>query len=580
MNQIVLEISAILLGSSILAYFAHLFRQPIILAYILSGVIIGPLGLSIIQDHDFVGSTAKVGIIFMLFLVGLEMNIMKLKTIGKTAVVVGVLQVLLTGLAGYAILTQFGFEYIETLYLGLALAFSSTILAIKLLSDSHDTKSLFGQITIGVLMVQDILIIIALLGLNSIGSGDFDIMNMASILVQGLILALAAWYIANSVFKRALKHVARSAELVVLCSMGWLFAIVTVASLIGFSIEIGAFIAGVSLANLPYTFEINAKAKILRDFFIVIFFAALGAELTFASAGQVIWPIIIMTLFVLIANPLIVQFILKYQGVDRRTGFFSGLTVGNVSEFSMVMLAIGASMGHVGKPAMNMAMAVMVLTMAFSTYMITYKKNLYKFLSPIMGIFDPRVTTFRNTTDAKKDHVVIIGYDEIGKNLIDHIHGYNDNLLVVEHNNEKVDGLVQRGIDCVYGDISNEELLDDLDLAHAQAVIVTIARHEDVIPLLQYVKELKKSQRPIIITHAHTAEVGLELMAHGADYVSLRPYLTSDHLHSISQEIFQTTVPSKGRRKKKMSHKDKAVLKLEKLNARNVERLKKKFAAL
>jgi len=332
MEHLLYELGLVIISSAAIGVLLYQLKQPLILAYILAGVLIGPFGFGLIEDPEFVHGISSIGIMLMLFLVGLEMNTSRLKDLGLISLVVGIGQVIFTGVAGFFLVRLFGFTTIQSIYLAVALTFSSTVIAVKLLSDKRDTNSHYGQICIGVLIVQDVLAIIALLVLAGFkeGSFAFDYMHFGEIFIKGAVLAVVAVFVFKKILDLIYSRIASSHELLVLFSLSWCFLISIISMKIGFSMEIGAFIAGISLANLPYTFEINAKSRVLRDFFITIFFAALGTGMIFSSVGSLLTPMIILSLFVLIGNPLIVLLLMGILGYDKKTAFFTGLNIANI----------------------------------------------------------------------------------------------------------------------------------------------------------------------------------------------------------------------------------------------------------
>ena len=323
MESLFFELGLVIISAALIGVVSYYLKQPLILAYIAAGVLIGPFGFGLVHSIDVIHVIASIGIMLMLFLVGLEMNPDRLKDLGLVAFTTGIGQVVFTGLIGYALITLFGFPFIQAVYLTVAITFSSTVIAVKLIYDKRDNNSLYGQVAIGILLVQDIIAILALLALTGFkaGSFDFDFLYFGGILIRGGVLAVLVIFVARKLLGYLYNKIATSHELLILFSLSWCFLVALLSELIGFNIEIGAFIAGVSLASLPYTYEINAKAKVLRDFFITIFFVALGAGLVFQTMGPLVTAFVVLSLFILIGNPLIVMIIMGLLGYDKRTSF-------------------------------------------------------------------------------------------------------------------------------------------------------------------------------------------------------------------------------------------------------------------
>jgi Kef-type K+ transport system membrane component KefB/Trk K+ transport system NAD-binding subunit len=542
MESLAFEIGIVIIASALTGLILHQLKQPLILAYIIAGILIGPFGLGLIQDPKFIHGIATIGIMFMLFLVGLEMNTSRLKDMGPIALVTGIGQIMFTGIIGFSIIRMFDFTMIQSVYLAVALTFSSTVIAVKLMSDKKDTKSLYGQICIGILIVQDILAIIALLLLagfkqNSFG---FDFMHFGGVFTKGILLTITVILVSKYILKYLYGKIATSRELLILFSLSWCFLVALISMKIGFSMEIGAFVAGISLANLPYAFEINTKAKVLRDFFITIFFAALGTGMIFSSIGSLILPLIVLSLFVLIGNPIIVLFIMGRMGYDKRTAFFVGLNIANISEFSLIVIALGSKLGHLGEKITSMAAIIAMTTMVISSYMITYNKQLYRIFKKHLSIFEKKnKNKLSSKSESLSNHIILIGCGQMGEQVLEQILSFKDDYIIVDHDTQVIKKLMKKNINCLFGDVESEELIAELDIEHAEVIISTLPKSEDNYFLLQYLKNMDQKKKPIVIAAANTGREGMEMSKRGVDYVVLRHYLLAHHIHYINKEIYQ-----------------------------------------
>ncbi|MBI5414626.1 cation:proton antiporter [Candidatus Peregrinibacteria bacterium] len=542
MEQVTFDIGLVIVSSAVVAVISYSLKQPLILAYLIAGVAIGPFGFGLIQDPEFIQGTANIGIILMLFLVGLEMSVPRLKELGFVSLLGGIGQVVLTGIIGILLVKIFGFRTIQSLYISVALTFSSTVIAVKILSDKRDTHSLYGQISIGILIIQDVLAILALLLLAGFQEGGFgfDIWHFSGIFVRGILLAIMTMLISKKILKYLYNVIASSHELLVLFSLSWCFVISLLSLKIGFSMEIGAFIAGISLANLPYTFEINAKTKVLRDFFITIFFAALGAKMIFSGATNLLFPLIVLSIFVLIGKPLLVVLLMGVMGYDKRTAFFTGLILANISEFSLVIIALGNRLGHLSEEITSMIALIGMGTMVLSSYMMTYNNALYNFLKPVLSYFEFRKP--KNVGKMKKalaHHIILFGCGQVGEQVLEQILGFKDDYIVVDHDNHVIRKLITKKINCMFGDAEDAELLENLNLEDAEVIISTLPNIEDNFFILRYIERLKLKQKPIIIATADSGRDGIEIFNKGVDYVILKPYLGASHIHHINKEIYE-----------------------------------------
>ena len=276
-ENIFLQIS-ILLGITVsIAFIVRLLRQPLMIAYIVAGIIAGPVFLNVIHgDSSSFQAFAELGVVLLLFLVGLSLDFKYIRRVGKVAVVAGVGQVLFTGVIGWLLLTALGLGTFEALYLSIAITFSSTIIIIKLLSDKQDLESVYGRFTVGLLLVQDVIAITVMILFKTFFSGNGTWGALSIFLLKGGVLVAVIYFLARVLLPPLLNKVANSGEFLFLFTIAWCFGISSLVYWFGFSLEIGAVMAGISLGSSKYSLEIGSKIRPLRDFFIVLFFIILG----------------------------------------------------------------------------------------------------------------------------------------------------------------------------------------------------------------------------------------------------------------------------------------------------------------
>jgi Kef-type K+ transport system membrane component KefB/Trk K+ transport system NAD-binding subunit/ABC-type transporter Mla MlaB component len=549
MEHLFYELGLVVISAGVVGVISYYLKQPLILAYIIAGILIGPAGFGLIHDVEFIEIIASVGIMLMLFLVGLEMNYERLKDLGVVALVAGIGQVLITGTVGFFIVKAFGFTFIQSIYMAVALTFSSTVIAITLLVQKRDINSFYGQIAIGILIVQDVLAILALLMLAGFqeGSFAFDYVRFAGIIVKGTGVAIATLLLSKYILTHLYNKISKSHELLIVVSLAWAFIIAIISQRVGFSMEIGAFIAGLSLANLPYTFEINAKAKVLRDFFITIFFVGLGAGMVFASITNLIVPFLALSLFVLIGNPIIVLVIMGAMGYDKRTAFFTGLTIANISEFSLIVIALGSKLGHLNQEVISMVTIIAILTMVISSYMMIYNAQLYRLLKGPLSFFEFRKSD--KTQEERKvlnNHIILLGAGSMGEQILEQVISFKDDYVVIDHDNQVIKRLHEKKINCIFADMDNEEVLQDLNIENAEIIISTLPNVEDNYFLLQYLDSVDPTKKPIVIATANSGREGFELFLRSVDYIILKPYLGAQHVHGINKELYELEEEFKG----------------------------------
>ncbi len=544
MEGIFLDIGLVIISAALLGVVSFFLKQPLILAYVAAGILLGPTVTGLLHEPEFIEAISHIGVMLMLFLIGLEMNTSKLKDLGLVSLAVGIGQVVLTAGAGYLIASSFGYTGLVGAYIAIALAFSSTVIAVKIMSEKRDLNSMYGQITIGVLIVQDILAVLALLSLGGFsGAGDsFSIMTLAELLVGGAVLATITMLFSRYILSHLYSAIATSQELLILFSLSWCFIVAIAAKYLGFSMEIGAFIAGVNLANLPYTFEINSKAKLLRDFFITLFFVSLGAGMQFGDISSILLPFLTFTFFILIGNPIIVMCIMGALGYDKKNSFYTGLTIANVSEFSLILITLGAGLGHIGPDVVAALTMATIVTMVISSYMITYNYRLYRVLRKPLSIFEFRKRkTKKSPAKSMEDHIILLGYGDTGKQILKQVETFKEDYVVVDHDNKVIKELIEKETPCVFGDVEDEELLDELSLETTEVIISTLPNHEDNYFLFKKLKEIPETKRPICIVVAPTGRVGLDLFIQGADYVIVKSFLGANQVFHLNRELYGLT---------------------------------------
>ncbi|MEK7138120.1 MAG: cation:proton antiporter, partial [Patescibacteria group bacterium] len=383
------ELAVVILIAAALGILAKIFKQPIILAYLATGVLIAYLGFLNFESKETFQVFADLGIMFLLFLVGLEINYTSLRLVGKASIIVGLGQVIFATLFGFIIAYLLNFSLLHSLYISVALTFSSTIIIVKLLSDKKDLNSLYGKISIGLLLVQDLIAILLLVFLSGIESSQGIVWSdLVLSVLKGITLFVAMIWLGRKILPLIFDKIARSQELLFLISLMWVFTVAALVSKIGFSIEIAGLLAGLALANSSEHFQIANKIRPLRDFFILIFFVVLGSSIIFSDLSGITWPIIIFSLFVLVGNPIIVFILMGFMGYRKRTSFFAGVTTAQISEFSLILAALGLKLGHISESVVALITAVGVVTITLSSYLIIHNEKIFHHLSPLLSVFE------------------------------------------------------------------------------------------------------------------------------------------------------------------------------------------------
>ena len=516
------EFAAILIIASLVGLVGRVFRQPLIVAFIGVGILVGPWGLDLLESIENVHLLAELGIAILLFAIGLKLDLTLIKSTGKVALLTGMGQVLFTSFFGYIIALGFGFSNLVALYIAVALTFSSTIIIVKLLSDKKEIDSLHGQISIGFLIVQDIVVVLAMILLSALGvdSGNNPALEIALVVGKGLGMLAVVAFMMKYVLPRIVKAMVHSQELIILFSISWALVLAAAGDYLGFSKEVGAFLAGISLASSDYREIISGKMTTLRDFLLLFFFINLGAELDLSLIGEQIKPAIIFSVFVLVGNPLIVLIIMGLLGYRKRTSFLSGLAVAQISEFSLILASLGLQLGHIDDETMGLITLVGLITIGLSTYMILYSHQIFDFVSPLLGIFEKRnpwrESTVRHLEEMKFD-VIIFGLGRYGNNIAKSLERNGKKVMGVDFDPSAIERWKKKGRTAQLGDAEDPDLPELLPLKNVNVIISTLSEFEINLYLL---KVLKHSNYPgrIVLTQ-HNAGHAKKLIDAGAHMI-------------------------------------------------------------
>jgi len=480
------EVALLLVMAAAIGLFGILLRQPLIVSFIAVGLIAGPSALDVVHSDAQIDLLSELGIAVLLFLVGIKLDVKLVRSLGKVALLTGLGQVLFTSVFGYLIGLALGLGSVTSLYVAVALTFSSTIIIVKLLSDKREIDSLHGQIALGFLIVQDIVVVLAMIVLSAIGigaegGGGHGGGSVLSVLASGAamlaLVVLFVRYIADPLTER----LAGAPELLVIFAIAMAAMFAAIGDFVGLGKEVGGLLAGVALASTPYRETIAARLAPLRDFLLLFFFIALGATLDLSLLGTHVTGAIIFSLFVLIGNPLIVLVIMGTMGYRKRTGFLAGLTVAQISEFSLIFIAMGVSIGHVTEDALGLVTMVGLVTIATSTYMITYSHQLYAVFEPLLGIFErkgtPREPSDAGTHQARGYQVIIFGLGRFGTAIGLRLKKRGIRVLGVDFNPQAVRRWRDLGLEADFGDASDPELVAELPFRGAEWMVSTVPIH-------------------------------------------------------------------------------------------------------
>jgi Kef-type K+ transport system membrane component KefB len=517
----------------------RLLRQPLIVGYILTGILVGPSFLHLISDKATFEGFSSIGIALLLFIIGLGLNFDIIRKLGKTVLFVAGLEIGVMLILGFVVSRAMGMSSMDSLFIGAALTFSSTIIIVKVLNDKREQTRLYGQICIGILLVEDIAATIALLIVSTNNNGGISPEEVGLLAAKGLGLAVTLALVSTKVLPKLSKFVASSQELLFLFAVAWGFGIATIFSITGFSLEVGALFAGVSLAGLPYAQEIAARLKPLRDFFVVVFFIVLGEALELHNLGQALIPALVLSAVVIVFKPILVMTGLGVLGYTKRTSFKAGLPIAQISEFSLVLVLLAQSYNLVSAETSATVTLIALITIGVTTYLMHYDDELYAKLENSLRLFERRVIK-EDVKSTASYPIVLFGYHKGGHEFTKVFRDMKKRFIVVDYNPEVIEELERRHMRFMYGDATDLELLREININKAKLVVSVMTDFATNFALLKQV--VHENPNAVFICHADTFEEASELYQHGATYVMM-PYLIGSE--RISNFLRKTSLTKK-----------------------------------
>ena len=535
------ELAVIILIAAFFGFVAEKFRLPTLLGYIVAGVLVS-FGLEIVGiDHSLNGvlkDWGSIGVVLLLFLVGMEMSAPRVKKVGKAAVLVGLGQILFTVLVGMVLTKLMGYGWFEGMYIATALAFSSTVVVVKLLSERGDLHSLHGRITVGFLLVQDLAAIVMLVLLSSTDKGGMDLLVGLEIVFKIVFAIGLVWYLSTNLVPMIMSRLVMSSEILFLSSVAWSLGIAALMTWepIGFTPEAGGFLAGVTLANTLQHYEIFSRLRPMRDFFVMIFFVYLAIELMNGWTGVNIPEVLVFSIFVLIGNPLIVILLMKLLGYRARTGFMVSLAVAQISEFSLILMAMGVSLGHVNDNSLRVMALVGAITFAISSILITNSTKLWKIFGKYLKRLESkRMNKILGDEKSASNHVVLIGCHRMGRMILTHLKTIGEKVVIIDYNPEVVEALAREGNDVVLADSEDFEVYDLVNMKNAKAVISTVPDRITSLGILEYMNANKSNQAVVILSASIHSEAQV-LYEKGADYVNMSRMIGGWHAVEVLEK--------------------------------------------
>lgn len=530
-------LAAVLAMATVAGLIVSRLRQPLIVGFIVVGIAVGPVGTGWVSADSTIDLLAEVGIALLLFLVGLRLDLHMIRSTGPVALVTGLGQMVVTSVIGYLVAIAFGMDNLTALYIAVTLAFSSTIIIVKLLSDKRELDQLHGRIAVGILIVQDLGVVLVMIALTAFGqdTGEDLGQGVVVVLLKGAALLGGTWLLMRYVVPWLLPHVAKSQDLLVLFGVSYAASLAAVSEWLGFSSEVGAFLAGVTLASTPFRDALGARLASLRDFLLLFFFIDLGAQLEFGDAADQLTEALVFSLLVLIGKPLLVIAIMSAMRYPLRVSVHTGLPLGQISEFSWILAALGLSLGHINNATVSLITVIGLITIGASTYMITYAQWIYERVKRWLAFLERRELREPKSHLADDYDVILFGLGRFGGHLADRLSSVGHHVLAVDFDPHQVKRHSPEGVTAMFGSAEDVHLLEALPLDRARYVVSAIPVLQTNLALLHGLRHHR--YRGTIALTAHTSHDAERLRAAGVNTVlepfSAAAHTTSNTLHDL-----------------------------------------------
>lgn len=564
-------LSIILAVGTLVALLMRSLGQPLIIGHILTGIIVGPAVLHVLKSPDALSVFGDIGIALLLFIVGLGMNPRVVAEVGKTSTIVALAEVTVTAVAGWLVAVALGLNHTEAFFIGFGLAVNSTIVALKLLGDKKELGRLYGKLTIGTSLVEDVLAAVVLLLVASVKNGQWlSIGMLGGLVVKGLLLGAVMYVVSMRLFPKLQRLIAGDQEFLYLFAIAWGLGSAALFAKAGFSLEIGALAAGIMLAPASYAQEIAARLRPLRDFFVIVFFIALGTELSFHDIGSMFWPIVAGSLVVLTLKPLTVMASLGILGYTKRTSFKTAATLSQVSEFSIILVILGLQRGLITQHIVTLLTFIALITIAVSTYLVVFSDKLYGLSERYLDLFERRKTQGEPVVESRNE-LVLFGYQRGGHEFVNLFKQMKKKYVVIDYDPEVIDVMEHRKVNFLYGDATDAELLEEAGVDHAKLVVSTIPDFDINSFLLGYLEQ--KNPQAVIILHADDPTEAAKFYEAGATYVVLPHYIGSEKVSAFISKSGLSKQAFHKERKKHLDYLEKHYGALEKLSEQHNKKL-------
>lgn len=516
------DLALIIITATVLAFLARKTGQPTIIAYIVTGLLLGA-GLNLVSQSEMTSLFSELGLVFLLFLIGLEMELDRIGDVLSPVTLIGSIQMALVFTAGLVLSLMIGFQLVEAAFVGAAVMFSSTALVVKLLADQEQISELHGKLDIGILLVQDVAVVI-ILSMISSNAGGLTSILIRFTQVMGLITVITVVSLVLSRYgmSRVLQSISDNPHTLFIFGVAWAFLFISLADILNISMEIGAFVAGLGLAQLPYSFEIQERVRPLTDLFMAIFFIDFGLGIVPAQLSAYLYEALAISAILIVIKFIVFSGLIYWQGFDLRTGFLGSINMTQTSEFSLILGALALSNNLVGEEIVGLVSLIAITTMGVSSYLIKYNERLFERFRPFMEKIN-RKTELEEGSNGYD--VVVLGYDELASNVVDKIDEFFDDILIVDRNPENIEKLRDLDHEFIYGDIRHSKVRNEASLGKSDLII-------SFIPDFDLNKQILRdpSDNATKFVKAESFEEASELYDMDAHYVIVKNMLSGDRI--------------------------------------------------
>ena len=534
------QIAFLLLAAAIAGVAALRLRQPLVTIFIAVGFVAGPSVLGVIGESEELALLAEIGISLLLFVVGLKLDVRLVRSIGLGVVVAGAIQMALTGAAGYLLGSAFGLAPLESVYLAIAVAISSTVVVVKLLSDRDEIDQLHGRLAVGILIVQDLAVIAALIVLTAVGAENDLARELVEVGVKGALFLATLAAVTRWLLPPVLHRFAHSQELLMLFAIAWALALAATADLLGLSKEVGAFLAGVSLASSAYREAIGGRLTSVRDFLLLFFFVNLGTALDVRTLDlRMLALAAVCSLVVVLLKPAVTALPLVALGYRPRASLRSGIALAQVSEFSLILTALGLTLEHVDRELATLITVIAIATITASTYLAGGADPIARRLAPrLASLHRSRVREHGEDEADPEPEVIVVGLGRYGSGIIEGAEDAGHEVLGVDLDPRRLDTLRERGLHVVYGDAEDPDLPHRLPLGRAAWVISTLRRPDADLALVRALRRYGFEGQIAVASHARE---DMEVLSRAGADVVLSPF--ADAAAAANRTVFGDGAP-------------------------------------